>query len=166
LRVRTVAGHSGKEQTGVRLLEFEGTMRSDGATGVGVRVDERRQHPRAVERWIQVKASLAQDGQVGSQPGSHHHLVNLDRTPVGVQNVERAVRGAQDFVENKGCQQPDTASLDLVFEAAAECTALRQLVGVAAAIGPCHIPVPGRPENRRAGCLVSKHCEVDECADR
>jgi hypothetical protein len=68
--------HADQEQPRLRLRQLEGAVRAHRAAGMLVRVDQRRQGLRAVERRIEVGAQLRQEAGVRLQAGRHDHRIH------------------------------------------------------------------------------------------
>ena len=83
-RGAAVALHPDQEHIRLRMGQFGDPVRVDGAAGVHVRVDQRRQLDRGLQHRIQAEADFREPGQVGPESGEHHHPIDVVDAGAGV----------------------------------------------------------------------------------
>ena len=74
-----VALHADEVDAVLVVAEHVGAVRVDGAAGVDVGVDERRQLDRRLEPGVEVEAQLGSDAMVGAEAGQPDDLVEVPR---------------------------------------------------------------------------------------
>ena len=106
-----VALHPGDEEVLFRVLELEESVRLDGAAGVHVGVDERREQPRCFHDFVERESHLAEHVQVGPESGRVDDRVDAEsprRSPAAA---------ADDHVVAVSTKRVDLESVDLLDHA-------------------------------------------------
>lgn len=129
------------------------TVRVDGAAGVLVGVDQRRERDRRLEAFVQAEAQFGQEGQVRAQAGQHDHLVHRLQTPPVVPDHDQPVVAVS--LDRVGAEPGDGVRVALVdggLRGQAEGAAGGELVGGAAAEGRAGHAAAQHPHRVCAGC--------------
>jgi hypothetical protein len=149
------------------LEQLTRAVRANGAAGVFVRVDQRRERDGRFDGGIETQANFAQHRQIRTEAGRDDELVNQDMTSA----TSDSGRNAQLAVD-RGDRCDGKTGLDLHLprgnergEVNSEFAAGHQLVVGAAAEGPCRIIAAQQPDHARTRCLLSKCRQVDQRAD-
>ena len=71
------------------MREFRDAVRRDGAAGMEVGIDQRRELRRRLHRRVEVDAQLAQERQIGAEAGRHDDAIHLERKRLSPQAARR-----------------------------------------------------------------------------
>ena len=87
-RRATIGFRADYDEAAFRLREFGDAVRRDGAAGMQIGIDQRRELRRRLHRRIQVDAQLAQERQIGPEAGGHDDAIHIE----GQSALRRALR--------------------------------------------------------------------------
>ena len=134
-------------EAGFGLRELGNAMRRNGAAGMEVGIDQRRQLRRRLDGRVELDAKLAQEREIGPEAGRHHDAIDVEGERLAAEQRRRPVRrlARRHALAAKGasivqpavvhgplCGKPERAALrQFVVEAATE-----QLVDAVAAQRP------------------------------
>ena len=152
-RRAAVALHAGDVEPGLRVPQLRLAMRADSAAGVQVRVDQRCERGRRLDRGVQAETHLAQEGEVGAETGGHDQAVRphyRHPTPLPPGDGQRAIC-LRDAVDEERREGGDGARLHQRLGAGAEFAPTCQPVRRTAAEAHAGQRAPEGPEHAGAG---------------
>ncbi len=145
--------------------EFGLAVGVDGAAGVLVGVDQRRESEGGLEAFVEAEAEFVQEGQVGAEAGQHDHLVHRIQAAAVLADQDQAAVVVP--LEGVGAEAGDgvrVAAVHRGLRGQAEGAARGQLVGLTAAEGGAGDPAAQDPRGVRA-CSVAGLGEVGEVGE-
>ncbi len=141
-------------------------VRVDGAAGVLVRVDQRRELDRRLETLVEPEAQLVQEGQVGAEAGQHDHLVDRVQTAAVLADQDQAA--VVRPLDRLGAEAGDRVRVTLVYgglRRQAQGAARRELIGFSATEGGARDAPAQDPHALRTRAVVGLG-EVGEVGER
>jgi CarD family transcriptional regulator len=167
-RCAAVSLHAGDVEARLWMGELTGAMRADGTATMLVRVDQRGERRRTIERGIEAEAELGEHSEVGPETRRHDELVGDQVTRAR----GRAAGNSQSSVGLRYVRDTEAglhAQLALGHEPGerrAELTSRRELVVGAAAERLVGTFSAQEPDHDGVGRLAGKLSKIDEGADR